>query len=443
MPPLYRIAEVSVYSLLNFLPFLVLALYPFRNRLRFSKPITGVLIALMTVVQIGLGLWAAFFSGGKASLVSAVSTVLYAAFYLLAVDASFWKILFTLLMTSNNANFIVIASKCIEGWAFPELAGQSYRWSFSLCMLLVEFVLWFPLRRYVQKVYTPAVERETTGFEWRFLWLIPATFYLLWYYEIYANSTQSSLKIALQPKNTVFLFFINVGAMLVYYVVSRLIYEQDRNMLLSEKNHRLAMRELQYDSLQERISEARRAKHDVRHHIALMQELLREQKYEKLESYLNTYRMSMPDDTPIAFCENTAVNTVLVYFAQQAKNNGIDYIVKTVIPEDTGIETTDLSVLFGNLLENALDACIDENGQDKKIIIRASDEANSLCIAVDNTFGGSLKTDRNGAFVSSKHSGNGLGIESVKSIAERYGGVSKFEARDGMFYASVMLNDKK
>lgn len=213
MPPLYRIAEVSVYSLLNFLPFLVLALYPFRNRLRFSKPITGVLIALMTVVQVGLGLWAAFFSGGKASLVSAVSTVLYAAFYLLAVDASFWKILFTLLMTSNNANFIVIASKCIEGWAFPELAGQSYRWSFSLCMLLVEFVLWFPLRRYVQKVYTPAVERETTGFEWRFLWLIPATFYLLWYYEIYANSAQSSLKIALQPKNTVFLFFINVGAM--------------------------------------------------------------------------------------------------------------------------------------------------------------------------------------------------------------------------------------
>ena len=55
MPPLYRIAEVSVYSLLNFLPFLVLALYPFRNRLRFSKPITGVLIALMTVVQVGLG----------------------------------------------------------------------------------------------------------------------------------------------------------------------------------------------------------------------------------------------------------------------------------------------------------------------------------------------------------------------------------------------------
>lgn len=41
MPPVYRMVETAVYSLLNFLPFLVLALYPFRHNLRFSKGITG------------------------------------------------------------------------------------------------------------------------------------------------------------------------------------------------------------------------------------------------------------------------------------------------------------------------------------------------------------------------------------------------------------------
>lgn len=40
MPPVSRIVEVIIYSLLNFLPFLVLALYPFRHSLRFSKAIT-------------------------------------------------------------------------------------------------------------------------------------------------------------------------------------------------------------------------------------------------------------------------------------------------------------------------------------------------------------------------------------------------------------------
>ena len=89
MPPLYRIAEMCIYSLLNFLPFMELALYPFRSRLRFSKRVTVFLIVLMTFVQIGLGLWAAFFSGGKAALASAVSTVLYTVFYFIAVKVYF------------------------------------------------------------------------------------------------------------------------------------------------------------------------------------------------------------------------------------------------------------------------------------------------------------------------------------------------------------------
>lgn len=44
MPDISRITEIAVYSLLNFLPFLILTLYPFRRSLRFSKKITAVLI---------------------------------------------------------------------------------------------------------------------------------------------------------------------------------------------------------------------------------------------------------------------------------------------------------------------------------------------------------------------------------------------------------------
>ena len=60
MPPIYRIIEDSVYSLLNFIPFLLLALYPFRRCLRFSPRVTAVLIASMTVIRLVLGAWAAF-----------------------------------------------------------------------------------------------------------------------------------------------------------------------------------------------------------------------------------------------------------------------------------------------------------------------------------------------------------------------------------------------
>ena len=209
MPPLYRMLEVCVYSLTNFLPFLAMALYPFRRRLRFSPAVAAALVAVLTLLQMGLGLCAAFFTPGRASLLSVVSTGLYAVFYFLAVRAYPGKTLFTLLMISNLANLVVIAAKCLEGQLFPALAVQSYRWSFALMMLAVEAVLFLPLLLYVRKVYTPAVEQETSGLAWRYLWLIPATFYLIWYYVIYGNTNLTGLEIALRPSSTIVLLFIN------------------------------------------------------------------------------------------------------------------------------------------------------------------------------------------------------------------------------------------
>ena len=353
----YRLAEVAIYSLLNFLPFLALALYPFRHSLRFSIKTTFFLIVLVTILQLFLGAWAAFAPGNNTGTISAVSTILYAAFYFLAIKKHFGKTFFTLLMISNLANLAVISSKTIENLFFPDLAVQSYRWSFSLMLAVVEIILAIPLFFYMKKVYTPAVEKEPSGFEWRYLWVIPATFYVMWYYAFYGNASKSSLEIALRPKNTLFLFIINVGAIFIYYVVTRLILEQAKTLLLTERNHELTMQTVQYENLQEKITEVRRAKHDVRHHITLMQEYLNTRNYTALSEYLKQYRMSLPDDTPVQFCANPAANAVLVYFAQQAKEQGITYLVKTEIPEKINIPETYISELLGNLLEKAVDAC--------------------------------------------------------------------------------------
>ena len=442
MPPVYRFIEIIVYSLLNFLPFLALALYPFRHSLRFSRGVTGILIGLLSVIQVLLGAWVSFVPGNHAAIASALSTALYAAFYFLAVKKHFGKTLFTLLMISNLANFAVISAKCIEGLLFPALAMQSYRWSFSLMLFAVEIILSVPIFLYMKSVFTPAVEKEPSGFEWRYLWLIPATFYIVWYFAIYSVVSRSALEIALRPKNTLFLFIINVGAILIYYVVTRLILEQNQTLELEEKNHQLSMQAVQYENLQEKITDARRAKHDVRHHISLIREYVSKGELDALLKYLDRYSASLPDDSIIRFCENPAANAVLLYFAQQAKDNDIDYIVNAEIPGDIFVSDTDISVLFGNLIENAIDACKEEHGDDRKIDIRARLKGSTLCVTVDNTFTGTLRRTTDNEFLSTKHKGPGLGTQSVKSIAEQYGGICRFEVKDSMFCASVMCNKR-
>lgn len=429
------------------------------------------MILVLTVLQIGMGILAAFFTRGNAAIVSAMSSLIYVVFYLIAVKMPLGKTAFTLFMISNLANFLTVSSKCIEGQLFPELARQSYRWSFSLVLFFMEIILWVPLFLYIQKIYTPAVEREPSGKKWHYLWLIPATFYLIWYYNLYADASMSSLEVALRPENAIYLFFINAGACLIYYIVSELVLEQNKTLELQQKNYQLSMQAFQYDNLQNKITEARRARHDVRHHVLLMQTYLQEKNYEALEEYLQHYQREIPGGELISYCENAAVNAVLLYFAQEAQRRGIEFEVRVNLPRETGMEETDLSVLFGNLLENALDACeteqkalwerkkyrveqqvcriqkegtdeqimqFEQNRQRVKVVINASQKGQALCVTVDNTFWGKLRKDREGRLLSTKHRGNGMGTESVKAIAEKYHGVCRFEAIDGMFCASFM-----
>ena len=104
LPPLSRVFEICLYSLLNFFPFLIFALYPFRDDLRFSRTKTGLLIVVLTFLQILFGLLACFSTGNISAVLSLISTLSYAFFYFTVIRKSPGQLLFVLLMISNIAN---------------------------------------------------------------------------------------------------------------------------------------------------------------------------------------------------------------------------------------------------------------------------------------------------------------------------------------------------
>ena len=434
-----KVFEVVLYSVLNFLPYLFIALYPFRNSLRFSKPVTAALIMTSTVLQVLVGLWVGIWGGNAAGL-SIISTAMYAFFYILVVRTDFGKALFTLLMISNIANLIITSSKCIEGALFPDMAHQGYRWTFSLIMALMQAAVLIPFTFYISHTYSKALEKDTAKPTWRFLWLIPATFYVEWYYRLY-TSTASSLEFAMKPSNTVFLLIINLGALLIYHMVILHILTIDANVELSEQNHALTMQKLQYENLRERIAETRQAKHDIRHHIITLMTLLNDEKYDEAKAYLEEYRFSMPDDMTISFCRNYTVNALLLFFAQQAKNKGIDFDASVDVPENIGVPDSALSVLLGNLLENAIAANEGVAPDKRKVVIRSASGGGSILFKITNPYSGELKQNKDGLYLSTKHEGRGIGLASVRSIVARNGGRMEISHADNTFSVTVMLTE--
>ena len=104
---------------------------------------------------------------------------------------------------------------------------------------------------------------------------------------------------------------------------------------------------------------------------------------------------------------------------------------------DSDIES-DLCVVVGNLMENAVEAC--ERMPEGRRFIRVNSglEHGILTLTVDNSFSGKIRK-QGGAFLSSKRPGEGTGISSVVAVAKKHGGNAWFEEKEVVFQASVYV----
>lgn len=438
MPEPFRLFEIILYAIISFIPYLLLALFSFRHSFRFSKPVTGLLIIILTLMQIGFTVANSLSFGISASLLSICSTVSYGVFFLLAVKDHPGKLLFVLLMVSNIANFVVVAGKCLEGILFPANAYNRNSWSFSLTSVLVLLIIYPFLLLFLKNYLSPAISLQTQQPIWRYLWIIPATFYLFWYHSLYFTSL-SSMEMALNPVNTLFTFLINLGAILVYYVIVMLIQESQKNLELNNQNHLLAIQTLQYEALTDRMEETRRCRHDLRQHINTITSLVQNEAYDQLLPYLNQYQSDTALAKPVLYCKHISLNALLSYYAQQFQENHIRFQYSVFLPETLSISDTDLSVLFGNLLENALDGCMTLPEEQRELRLNTSlANQNSLVLTLDNRFEGSFRKDGL-HFLSTKHQGTGIGTESARAIVARYHGDITFNIQDNWFYVSAVL----
>ncbi len=131
--------------------------------------------------------------------------------------------------------------------------------------------------------------------------------------------------------------------------------------------------------------------------------------------------------------------TILIYYVLlEALKASVDFSVRIQLPPSLPLREPELCSIFGNLLENALDACRECTDSAPFIRICAQEDAGHIVITVDNTCC-HPPIEENGRFRSTKHDGLGTGTASIRSIAERYQGLVDFRYEDGIFYASVML----
>ena len=121
-------------------------------------------------------------------------------------------------------------------------------------------------------------------------------------------------------------------------------------------------------------------------------------------------------------------------YAEKAHIN-IDYDI--MIPKYLGIEYGDMGILFGNLLDNAIEACCRIPETQRWIRVTISYSAGGLVLIIENSK--DEMEDNDLKTMKGKTPEHGIGTKSIRKVVEKYDGVIEFKDEAKRFEASAII----
>ena len=184
-------------------------------------------------------------------------------------------------------------------------------------------------------------------------------------------------------------------------------------------------------------SEMRGYKHDFHHHLQTLKGQLEVGEIERALSYIEQLDNKLMNVDTLLKTGNVTLDAILSAKIAQAKAENIKLTVKANVPDHLTISDVELSIIVGNLLENAIEACCSIEG-DRFIRIYISMKGKMLYFSMLNSAG--YKKEKMGTlFMSRKNGIHGFGLRRAKAILEKHGGWCKYNSEDGAFTSEFLV----
>ena len=260
---------------------------------------------------------------------------------------------------------------------------------------------------------------------------------------IYAFSNLSYLGIAtpFTTMSTFELFIIRTLvdaagiALLGFYHV--LLKESHARIEATQMETLLQMQYSNYQVTRESMDLVNQKYHDLKHQI----NILRKQTDDDKQQYLDQMEREIKEYEAQNKTGNETLDTVLTSKKLICQSEDIKLTAVADGEAISFMNIMDISNLFGNALDNAIEACEKiENKEERLIHLAVARERAFLKISVENRFDGELKV-KNGTPQTTKTDNryHGFGVKSIRSVAEKYNGSMTISAEDGWFRLRVLI----
>ena len=184
--------------------------------------------------------------------------------------------------------------------------------------------------------------------------------------------------------------------------------------------------------------EMRGYKHDFHNHLQTLKGYIEAGENERALKYIEELDYGVMNTDTLLKTGNVSVDVILSAKIAKAKTKGINVTVKANLPDNLNITDVELSIVIGNLLDNAIEACTASTDKEPFIRVYLVMKSNMLYFSMLNSSGDKLKKD--GSLFNSKKGGfHGFGLRRAESIIEKHGGWIKYNSEDGAFSSEFLV----
>ncbi|KIR02587.1 Membrane associated histidine kinase-like ATPase [Lachnospiraceae bacterium TWA4] len=430
---IHRYMDAILYALVNYIAYIPLVVYPFRKKFRYSNFVS---YSIITVLSLGfIGMTIAVINGMPAPFIPVISVVVVTIVLYFGVKEHLGKTLMTFLIEYNNASFVTVIAKNVEIVVFPNRVHEMYGRTHSIFIFIGAILVYVFDGIYSEKIYNEMMEKPSDSKAWNYIWITPMSYFIFW--MIYVSSSESYLNGTLEHIYIlVLLVLFSICSFITYYVILQLIYYETEKSRL-EYNELLS--QAQYQNLSGRIEKARKARHDLRHHFLVINTMANEGNTEGIKNYMKEFSNQVADDHVLIYSPNYTVNALIFYYMQRAREFEIEFKLTCNVPEVVKFSDKDVTIILGNLLENALNACKEVTSQKPRIELNCQYDDTEFLLKIKNTTDKEPKIDFDGRYFSSSHKGHGIGIESVRTVVDSYQGFINIECEHHYFEVTIFM----
>lgn len=190
-----------------------------------------------------------------------------------------------------------------------------------------------------------------------------------------------------------------------------------------------------YAEVENMYTKMRGWRHDYRHHIQAMKVHAANGEFGEIVSYLDMLDDDLTNVETVIKTGNRMTDAILNSKLSLAAERQISVKADAAIPVSLTTSELDLCIVIGNLMDNAMEACMELPPDQRLIRIYMEMKGNYLYFVLTNTAGGKKKQN----FRTAKGEGHGLGISRVDAIVKKYGGYVTRASEDGAFSTEILL----